>query len=157
MGDSGSNEAAEPATSFRSWGVWAALVGAAALAMAFAQMAAPMMEPGPPLGVQIGEIVGDIKRSALRSFIGMPPAEPEPSQTPHWVFWGLAATLSGIAAILLSLASALRGEDLRLQVYGVSLGASALLVQMVWWVALLVLGMLLLLVVARALGAVSPF
>ena len=47
-----------------TWGLWAVLIGALALILVFIQIVGPMMTPKPPVGSQVGEIAGEITRSA---------------------------------------------------------------------------------------------
>ena len=70
---------------FRKWGVWAVLFGAGAMVMAFAHILAPMFEPSPTIGQQIGEIAGEMKRAAWRSVLGLPPEAAEPESPPDFI------------------------------------------------------------------------
>jgi hypothetical protein len=51
----------------RTWGFWSVLIGALALALVFVQLVGPTFEPRPSAATQIGEIAGEIKRSAWRT------------------------------------------------------------------------------------------
>ena len=42
-----------------------------------------MMETKPSVGAQIGEIAGDIRRSAWRTMLGLPEPTPEPTPEPE--------------------------------------------------------------------------
>ncbi|MEL6677808.1 MAG: hypothetical protein AAFQ51_03810 [Pseudomonadota bacterium] len=136
----------------RYWGFWAVLTGALALVLVFAQIVGPSFETKPSLGTQVGEIAGEAARSAWRSFLGRPAAAPEPSAPPVWVYLSLAAPIFGVLALILSAVSAVLRENWRFAAYGTGLAASAILFQLVWWMALLVLGMLLLIAIVENIG-----
>lgn len=142
---------------FRTWGLWAVLTGALALGLVFVQIVGPALEPKPSVGTQIGEIAGEIRRSAWRSFLGLPrpPAEPEPVRASDYL--AIAAPFLGIAAVVLSLISGLRREYWRFPVYGATLGAAAIVFQYVWWLALLVVGVLLLVAIIENIGDIFGF
>lgn len=143
----------------RLWGLWSALVGALALGIVFFQIFAPPADPQPSVGQQIGEIAGEMKRSAWRSFLGLEPEAPEPRPEPSVVsqYLPFAGPALGIIAILLSLVSAVRREHWRMPTYGAALGASAILFQFFWWVALLVAGVVLLVAIIENLGDFFSF
>lgn len=57
-----------------------------------------------------------------------------------------------MAAIVLSMISALRGEGLRLAGYGAALGLGAIVFQMVWWIAMLIACVALLIAIIENIG-----
>lgn len=139
------------------WSFWAAAIGAVALVLVLAQIAGPMLEPRPSAATQIGEIAGEIKRSAWRSFLGLKPEAVEPVPPSLWDRLALVAPALGVVAILLALVSALRGEPWRFALFGLGLGATAVLFQFLWWAALLIVGALLLIAILKAIGGIFPF
>ncbi|MEO1159757.1 MAG: hypothetical protein AAFW74_04760 [Pseudomonadota bacterium] len=141
----------------RKWGFWAVLTGALALILVFVQMVGPTLEPAPSVGSQIGEIAGDIKRSAWRSFFGLPaevPAEVSPSLWSYMVF---AAPILGVIAVVLSLISGVLRENWRYPVYATGLGVTAIVFHYVWWLALLAAGVILLVVIIENIGDIFSF
>ncbi len=139
----------------RTWGLWAVLAGGLALGLVFWQIFAPASQPQPSIGAQIGEIAGEIRRSAWRSFFGLPAAAvPAQDTAPLSHVAALAAPGLGLLAILLSLGSALRRENWRLPACGVSLGAAAIVFHFVWWIALLVAGVILLVTIVENMGEI---
>lgn len=128
----------------RKWGFWAVLTGAFALVLVFAQMVGPTFEPKPSAASQIGEIAGEIKRSAWRSFFGLPKPAPEISSPSLWDYIAMVAPILGVAAVVLSLISGVLRENWRYPVYGTCLGGAAIVFHYIWWVALLVAGVVLL-------------
>lgn len=137
---------------FRKWGLWAVLAGALALSMVFVQIVGPMFEPKPSASAQIGEIAGEIKRSAWRAFLGLQPAQPEVRPVSVWTKLGLVAPILGIVAVVLSVISGVLRENWRYSVYGICLGATAIVFQFFWWVALLVVAVMLLVAIIENIG-----
>lgn len=142
---------------FRTWGLWAVLAGALALIVVFYQIFAPLSEPSPSVGTQIGEIAGDMKRAAWRSLIGLEQPVPEPVSA-SWRDWlPLAGPVIGVLAILMAVVSSFRCESWRLAAYATGLGGSAIVFHFVWWMALLVMGALILIAIIENLGDFFSF
>ncbi|WP_425416515.1 hypothetical protein [Oricola indica] len=142
---------------FRKWGLWAVLLGALALALVFFQIAAPSFEPKPSVGAQIGEIAGEIKRSAWRTFLGLPKPAVKAESAPLTYYLSFATPILGIVAILLSLISGILRENWRYAAYGVSLGATAIVFQYFWWLALVVAAVVLLVAIIENIGDIFSF
>lgn len=151
------NSAQADPNPFRKWGLWAVLTGALALTLVFVQIVGPSLQPQPSAATQIGDMAGEIKRAAWRSFLGLPKPEPEVQPTPVWTYLALAAPILGIVAMVLSLVSGLLRENWRFAAYGASLGISAIVFQYVWWVALLFVGVLLLVAMIENIGDIFSF
>lgn len=141
----------------RKWGFWAVLTGAIALVLVFIQIAAPTFEARPSAASQIGEIAGEIKRSAWRTFLGLPKPEPEATAFPFWNYLALAAPILGVVAVVLSLVSGVLRENWRYPVYGTAFGVAAILFHFFWWLALLVAGVVLLVTIIENLGEIFSF
>ena len=139
---------------FGAWGFWGVLAGALALMLVFLQIVGPTLEPQPSAGDQIGEIAGDIARSAWQSFRGEYVAEPEPAEASVWIALGLAAPILGVIAIVLSMISAIRRENWHYPFYGSGLGAAAIVFYFVWWIALLFAGVLMLVAILENIGSI---
>lgn len=137
---------------FRLVGTWAMICGALGLLMVFAQIVGPTFEPSPSVGTQIGEIAGDIRRSAWRTFLGLGNPEPEPTPLSIWIYVGFAGVFLGLVAIVLSVISGVMREDRRLTSYGAGLGVAAVTFQFFWWVALLIAGIVLLVAIIANIG-----
>lgn len=142
---------------FTQWGFWAVVLGAIALVLVFVQIAGPMMEPKPSAGQQIGEIAGEIKRSAWRTFFGLSKETAEPEPVSPMVYLGLAAPILGVLAIVLSVISGVLRENRRYMVYGTGLGATAIVFHFFWWVAVLLVGVLLLIYILENIGDIFSF
>jgi hypothetical protein len=137
---------------FGAWGFWGVLAGGLALVLVFLQLAGPSLTPQPSVGNQIGEIAGDIARSAWQSFRGEYVPEPEVADPPIWMVLGMAAPVLGVVAIVLSLVSAVRQENWHYPFYGAGLGGAAIVFYFVWWLAALFAGVLLLVAIIENIG-----
>ena len=126
------------------WGHVAIGTGALALSLAMLHVFGGPFTPQPSIGTTVGEIAGDMRAAALRALSG----EPQPAPVPRG--WDidrvlmLAAPLLGVVAIVLSMVAALRKERLRLAGYGATLGVGAIVFQLIWWIAALIAGVILL-------------
>lgn len=133
------------------------LTGAIALTLVFVQMVGPTFETKPSAATQIGEIAGELKRSAWRTFLGLPKPEPEAAPFSIWPYIAMAAPVLGIVAVVLSLISGVVRENWRFSVYGTGFGIAAIVFHYFWWVALLVAGVVLLVTVIENLGDIFSF
>ena len=140
---------------FRRWGLWAVLTGALALCLVLVQIVGPTLEPQPSAAAQIGEIAGEIRRSAWRSFLGLPAPEPEPVPSSNYL--ALAGPILGILAIVLSVISGVLRENWRYPAYGAGLGVAAIVFQYFWLLAVLVAGVLLLVAIIENIGDIFSF
>jgi hypothetical protein len=140
------------------WGFWAVIAGAMALVLVFAQLAAPSFEVKPSAATAIGEIAGEIKRSAWKSLFGLKSEAPATTAAPSFsAYLAFAAPVLGIIAIVLSLVSGVRKENWRYSAYGVSMGVAAVVFQYFWWLALLVAGIVLLVTIIENIGEIFSF
>ncbi|WP_176797650.1 hypothetical protein [Ruegeria halocynthiae] len=152
------NTAIEDAPRFlRTWGFWAVLAGATALVLVFVHIVGPTFEAKPSAATQIGEIAGEIKRSAWRSFLGLPKPEPEVVSTPVLSYVAIAIPILGAIAILLSVLSGIARENWRYSVYGTTLGATAVLFHYFWWLAVLAAAVILLVTIIENIGDIFSF
>lgn len=146
-----------PESPFRMVGFWGLVTGGLALILVFIQITAPMFEPSPSVGSQIGEIAADIKRSAWSSFFGEEQEVDVVAPAKWKAALALAGPILGVIAVVLSVVSGVRRENWRFSVYGASLGASAIVFQFFWWVALLVAGVVLLVAIIENIGDIFSF
>ena len=142
---------------FHTWGFWAVVTGAAALIMVLILIFGPMTEPRPSAGEQIGQIAGEIKRSAWRTFLGLREPTPEPQPVPITDYLQPVAPILGVIAVVLALISGVRRENWRYSVYATGLGASAVVFHYFWWVALLFAGVVILVAIIENMGDIFSF
>lgn len=141
------------------WGLWAIICGVSAMVLVFVQIQILSAQESVTIGQQIGEIAGDIKRSAWRSFLGLAPPEPEPvraSQDSFKIIFAATPVIGG-AAIVLAAISLLKRENWRLGFYGVALGGGAILFQYFWWMAMAILAFVLLIKIVENIGDIFSF
>ncbi|WP_050929185.1 hypothetical protein [Aestuariivita boseongensis] len=144
-----------------SWGFWAVICGVVAMVLVLVQMQVLSSQESVPIGQQIGEIAGDIKRSAWRSFLGLsqPEREPVPVSLSQQIFQYLfyATPVIGGIAIVLAMVSLIKQENWRLGFYAVTFGGGAILMQYMWWMVLIFLGFLLLVKIVENIGDIFSF
>lgn len=140
----------------RNWGFWAIVTGAVAVLLVFAQFAWPMPADSPTLAQQVGEMAGEIRRAAWRSFLGLdnaPPPPVPPTFRERFIEASMiAAPVLGVMAVILAAISGIRREDWHFTVYGGCLGFAAIVFQFVWFLAALILGILLIVKVLENMG-----
>ncbi len=126
------------------WGIGSIVFGAAALIVSMLVIFAGPFAPQQSVGTSIGQIIGEISVSAMNTVRGEAPPAP---QSQPWdidrvlmITGPVLAILGFIAAIV----SAVRHEPWRLPTYGTVMGIAAITMQFMWWVALVIAGMLLL-------------
>lgn len=148
-----------PHSPLRSWGAWAVGIGAIALILVFIHIGQPFAEPQPSVGTQVGEVAGDMARSAWRSFFNLERevTAVEPAITPIDLYIGYAGAGLGIVAIVLAMISGIMRENWHYAVYGTGLGAASVLFFFFWWVAMLICGILLLVAIIENLGSFFSF
>lgn len=138
---------------FRAWGFWAVLTGLLALGLVLYVTVGPMFDPRPSAATQVGELAGEMRRAAWRGFFGLKSPEPPPEAPASYDRWlALAGPGLGLLALLLSLISGLRGENRHYVVYGGGLGAVSILFFYLWWMAIAILGVLLLIAIIENIG-----
>jgi len=142
---------------YRTIGFWSVVIGGIAVVLVFAQIVGPSLEARPSAATQIGEIAGEIKRSAWRSLLGLPNPEPAVEAVSVWTRLAVIAPALGGVALVLSLISGVMRENWRYPAYGASLGVAAIVFQFVWWIALLVAGVALLVAIVENIGEIFCF
>jgi hypothetical protein len=148
----------------RTWGFWGIVLGTLGVLCVFLPIAIEQATPEPAgsAAAKIGEIAGEMKRAAWRSFFGLSQPEIAPPPPPSMMarslgMMGIAAPVLGALAILLSMVSFVTRENRTLATYAVCLGGGALLAQFLWWALLLVCGIILLVTIIQNLGEFFSF
>jgi hypothetical protein len=137
---------------FHTFGLWAVLAGALGLLAVFVHIVYPSLQPAPSVGSQIGEIAGDIGRSAWYSFRGLEDPVAVEEAPAYWMSLAIVGPALGAVALILSLISRLRGENWHYPAYGAGLGIAAVTLQFIWLVAALIAGVLLLVAIIENFG-----
>ena len=139
---------------FHTFGLWAVLAGGLGLIAVFVHMVYPSLQPSPSVGNQIGEIAGDIGRSAWYSFRGLEDPVPVDDTPNIWMYLAVVGPALGVVALILSLISGLRRENWHYSAYGAGLGVAAITFQFIWLVAALIAGVLLLVAIIENIGEI---
>ncbi|MEO0691563.1 MAG: hypothetical protein AAFY90_01660 [Pseudomonadota bacterium] len=142
---------------FRSFGFWGLVTGVLALVFVFIVVLGPTLQPQPSVGTQIGEIAGEMKRAAWRSFFGLEQPAPEVVKPTLMDYLAFVPPVLGGIALLLAVVSGVKGENWRYSVYGATIGGSAIVFYFFWWVAMVVVGVLLLVAIIENLGDFFSF
>ncbi len=139
---------------FRHIGFWALVAAVLGLVVVFIGIGLPMMEPKPSVGTQIGEMAGDMRRAAWRSFFGLaaPAPEPVPMGTQWQAILAMVGPALGALAVVLGVVSGVKGEQWRYAVYATTLGVTAIVFQFFWWVALLIAAVVIIVAVIENIG-----
>ena len=141
----------------RSVGFWGLVTGALALALVFVVIFGPSLQPQPSVGTQIGEIAGDMKRAAWRSFFGLEQPEAEMVKPSFFDYLAFAPPILGALAVVLSVVSGVKGEHWRYLTYGTTMGGAAIVFHFFWWVTLVIAGVLLLVAIIENLNEFFSF
>lgn len=126
------------------WGLASILLGAIALIVTCIVMFAGPFAPQQSIGTSIGQIIGDISLSAFNTVRGeaLPPPETAPWNIDRVLI--ITGPILAVFAFLAATVSAFRHDPWRLPTYGAVLGASAIVMQFLWWVVLIIAGIALL-------------
>ncbi|SEN94599.1 hypothetical protein [Palleronia pelagia] len=133
-------------------GMLAVLMGATALLVAMIHIFGGPFAPQQPVGVSIGEIAGDIRASAWRAVTGAPQPAPVPRGWDIDRVLGLAGPVIGALAVGLAAISVSRRGSTRLAAMATGLGLSAITFQFIWWLAVLMACVALLISIVEAVG-----
>ncbi|MBB4286351.1 hypothetical protein [Roseospira goensis] len=134
----------------------AVILGGAALLLVLIQFAAGPFAPQDSLGTTIVDIASDIRDAAARKLAGEPKPEP---QAPPWTIdriMVVVALVAGGAALVVAAVGLLRGESPRALAVGAGLGAGAIVFQVAVWLALLIIGAMILVSILDNLGDILP-
>lgn len=105
-------------------------------------------------GSVIGEIAAEIKQSAARALAGKPVPEPTPPPRDYGQFITIAALCVAASAIMLGGIGLYRNEPHRLSYLAIGVGVSAFVMQYVFWLAILVCGVALLITIIGNLDSI---
>lgn len=136
------------------FGLLGFMLGVVSLVIILIQFSA-VFEPQPKSsGTVIGEIAAEIKQSAARALSGEPAPEPvEASQDFSQLATVFALIVAGIAVVLGGI-GLFRNEPHRLSYLAIGIGGSAFVMQYVFWLALMICGVALLMSIIANLGSI---
>lgn len=126
------------------WGLPAFFAGVAALVASALFVSGLMMpEPEQSVGTMIGEIARDIRNAATGKAESAPAAEASRGFDIEAILMIVTPVLAGLATVLGGI-SLYRHEPPLLSKIAIALGVSAIVMQFVFWLALLICGVVLL-------------
>ena len=105
-------------------------------------------------GSIIGEIAADIKQSAARVLAGEPAPEPTPLPQNYSQFITIAALCVAAVAVVLGAIGLYRNEPHLLSYMAVSFGVSSFVMQYMFWLAILICGVALLISIIGNLDSI---
>jgi hypothetical protein len=120
------------------------MLGIASLVVILIQMSAFFEPPEKSAGTTIGEIAAEIKLSAARTLAGEPAPEPTPPPRDNSQFITNAALGVAGLAVMLGGIGLFRNEPHRLSYLAVGVGLSAIVMQYVLWLAIIMCAVVLL-------------
>lgn len=132
-------------------------LGAISLVILVIEMSAIFEDPpAKSAGTVIGEIAADIKQSAARALSGEPaPVAPPPPSNYGPMITVAALGMAGAAMVLGGIAL-YRHEPTRLPMLAVGFGVSAIVMHYVFWLAMLICAIVLLVSIINNLGDILP-
>lgn len=130
------------------------MLGAASLVVIVIQISFLFGPQEKSTGSVIAEIAADIKQSAARVLSGDPEPKPTPPPTDYSQIVTIAAMgIAGLAVVLGGI-GLYRHEPHRLSYLAVGFGFSAIMMQYVFWLAMLICGVALLISIIRNLDSI---
>jgi len=130
------------------------MLGIASLVVILIQLSAFFEPQEKSSGTFIGEIAADIKQSAVRALAGEPAPEPTPTPQNYSQFITIAALCVAGIAVALGGIGIYRNEPHRLSYMAVGIGVSAFVMQFVFWLAILICGVSLLISIIGDLDSI---
>lgn len=128
------------------------MLGIVSLVVIMIQLSAILEPPKQSSGSVIGEIAAEIKLSAARALSGEPAPEPTPPPKEYGRIITIAAMCIAGLAVLFGGLGLFYNEPHRLPYLAVGFGISAFLMQYVFWLAMLICGILLIVSVIENMG-----
>lgn len=126
------------------FGLLGFMLGVVSLVIILVQISAFFEPQEKSSATVIGEIAAEIKQSAARALSGEPAPEPEPLPRDYSRFITIGALCVAGVAVLLGGLGLYRNEPHRLSYMAVGFGVSAFVMQYVFWLAVLICGVILL-------------
>ena len=134
------------------------ILGTVSILIIVVQLSAIFASPPPKsAGTVIGEIAADIKQSAARALTGEPaPVAPPPPADYGPMITTLALCMAG-AALVAGGIGLYRHEPARLPFLAVGFGITAFVMQYVFWLAIAICGVILLVAILNNLDGIFEF
>ena len=126
------------------WGIGSIAFGGAALLISMLVVFAGPFAPQQSIGTSVGQIIGEIAVSAMDTVRGEAPPAPEAQPWDIDRVLMIAGPVLAICGFIAAIVSTIKQDPWRMAAYGTAMGVAAITVQFIWWVAILICGILLL-------------
>ncbi len=138
-----------------TFGLIGFILGLIALTLVAIQVSAIMDPPKQSAATSIGEIAAEIRDSAKRAISGeeAPAAAPQNDFSITQIMTVVGSVLGGLAAIL-GAVSLFRQEQRTLGLFAIGFGTGAIIMQYVFWLAVIICGALLLISIISNLDGI---
>jgi hypothetical protein len=136
------------------FGLFGFMLGTASLVVILIQLSAFFEPQEVSTGTIIGEIAADIKQAAARALAGEPAPKPTPIPQDYSQFITIAALCVAGLAVALGGIGLYRNEPHRLSYMAVGIGVSAFVMQYVFWLAILICGVALIISIVGNLDSI---
>lgn len=131
-------------------------LGGTGLLIALLVMFVGPFAPQQDIGTQIGEIAGNIRAAAWRSFLGLE----QPESTVVQRVWDIdrilmtAAPAAGVLGVIMAITAYVRQEPKKVAFYGMALSVCAIFVQVLFVILMIVAGMMLLISIIQNMDSI---
>ena len=131
-------------------------LGAIGLLVALLVLYAGPFAPQPDIGTTIGEIAGNMRAAAWRSFFGLE----QPDSTVVQRAWDIdrilmtAAPVAGVLGIVMAIIGYIRNEPKRIAGYGIAMSIAAIFVQVVLIIVFIIAGVMLLIGIMQNMDSI---
>lgn len=139
------------------WGLTGVIAGLIAVALVTLSLSSIFAEPQPSMATQIGEMAAEIRKSAMRSMMGTEQPVPEtPAITVAMIVTIAIPVLAGGAALCGAI-GLFRREPRSLPLLALGFGTGAFLMQYLFWMALFIGGVVLMVAILNNLDSILDF
>lgn len=137
--------------------LWALALGALALAAAMVALYAGPFGAQQSVGVSLGEMAGEVARSAMRDVLGreQPTPEVQAMTIDRWI--AITVAVASVLALVLAVIGLARHEPGRMVGAAIGVSAAALAFQFFAWLALVILGAMIIVAVLHFAGDFFDF
>jgi hypothetical protein len=139
------------------WGLTGVIAGLIAVALVTLSLSSIFAEPQPSMATQIGEMAAEIRKSAMRSMMGTEEPVPETSAMTVAMIVTIAIPVLAGGAALCGAIGLFRREPRSLPLLALGFGTGAFLMQYLFWMALFIGGVVLMVAILNNLDSILDF
>jgi hypothetical protein len=139
------------------WGLVGVIAGLIAVALVTLSLSSIFAEPQPSMASQIGEMAAEIRKAAMRSMMGdAQPVPDTPAMTVAVIITLAIPVLAGGAALCGAI-GLFRREPRSLPLLALGFGSGAFVMQYLFWMALFIGGVVLMVAIVNNLDSILDF